>query len=473
MAQSISNTLSNYNNFRLPKVSEKAKQTLGGNLALDNRGQVVLKNPNQGAIAPPTPVASRATTQTTPMGQAQPMASMQAPQSTPLEVAPTPTQPTRGLFESVLGSLSTPRASADQGKYLGQLNQAAQGNTAIGEDARAIAEKYGSEINRVGQLGAGAQAGALSTGTDVVGRGNAAIASQSTSQRMAALSDALNAELQGTGQQLTGQQQLITGLTSALGSADTQRGQAIQSAINAGTLAQPSATSFGQTVFDPVTGGFSGGSEGMNPQLVAQQLANAVKSGQMTYEQAVSSLGYAGGAGQQFLNQALGSDFNAPLSSATIGGQADVIGQLPALYGAEVAAEGLKDQIVTYLASNPGLNPTDLAKGNLLKQWIEGKQLTDPKYQTLFNLLNEYTNTLTPILGVGGSPTNLKTQIAQDFINAAASGQSIAEVLNNMQAISKSKLQNLQSGAMGGGVASSPTLPGSGGGSSGGGDFGW
>ena len=57
----------------------------------------------------------------------------------------------------------------------------------IGNRAAEISDMYGSEIARVGRLGAGAVAGAQSTGTDVVGRGNAAIASQSASNRISAL----------------------------------------------------------------------------------------------------------------------------------------------------------------------------------------------------------------------------------------------------------------------------------------------
>jgi hypothetical protein len=90
--------------------------------------------------------------------------------------------------------------------------------------------------------------------------------------------------------------------------------------------------------------------------------------------------------------------------------------------------------------------------------------LTDPKYQTLFNYLNEYTNTLAPILGVGGDATNLKTEIAQSFVNGVASGQSIAEVLNNIQTLSHGKIQDMRSGATGGGVVSSPQSYGTGGG---------
>lgn len=56
------------------------------------------------------------------------------------------------------------------------MEKIAAGNRAIGDEARRMSEMYGKEIARVGDLGAGAVAGNLSTGTNVVGSGNAAIA---------------------------------------------------------------------------------------------------------------------------------------------------------------------------------------------------------------------------------------------------------------------------------------------------------
>ena len=371
----------------------------------------------------------------------------------------------KGIIDRLLGA-SAPNDT--QTGLVKDIRGNASGNQAIGDEAKRISDEYAKEIARVGQLGAGAVAGNLSTGTNVVGSGNAAIASQSASTRMSALSEAQQAALQGTGQQLTAQSQEANALNNALGGANTQQAQLQAGLGSAGGFAQPSPAGYGQTVFDPATGSFGGGSGGLDPSNVANTLAQAVKSGQMTYEQAVASLGYAGGAGQQFLNNALGPGFNPTLSSATQAGQASVIGNLPQLEAADVAAEGVKNKVTNYLSEHPELNPSSLAAGNLLQQWIEGKQLTDPKYQTLFNLLNEYTNTLAPILGVGGSPTNLKTEIAQGFVNAAASGQSIAEVLENMQGLSRGKLQDIRSGATGGGVVSSPNV-----GSSGGGLFSW
>ncbi len=284
---------------------------------------------------------------------------------------------------------------------------------------------------------------------------------------MNALAAGETAQLAGNQQQLTANSQQQTGYGTALGGANTQQAQTISGYGTAANLAQPSTASYGQTVFNPLTGTFGGGQSNLDPQTAATNLAAEVTSGRMTYDQAVSSLGYAGGAGQQFLNNALqGSGYNIPLGQATVSGQAQTIQQLPAMESANTAADGIKSKITTYLASNPQLNPSNLAVGNTLQQWIQGKQLTDPKYQTLMNYLNEYTNTLAPVLGVGGDPTNLKTEIAQRFVNAAASGQSIATVLDNMQALSAGKIQDLRSGATGGGVVSSP-VTGSGTGSGG------
>lgn len=366
-----------------------------------------------------------------------------------------PTTPTYGSIVSGLVDASSP--SKNQTDLLKKLTQAGEQNTILGDQARQIAEMYGPEIARVGGLGAGANAAYGSTGSNIVGEGNAAIASANASARMNALAAGETAQLAGNSQQLTAQNQLQGAYGTALGGANTQQAQTISGLGTAAGFAVPTPTSYGQTVFNPLTGEFSGGNANLDPQTAASQLAQEVTSGRMTYDQAVASLGYAGGAGQQFLNQALqGSGYNIPLGQATVAGQANAIGQLPALESANTAAEGIKSKIVTYLASNPQLNPSALAVGNTLQQWIQGKQLTDPKYQTLFNYLNEYTNTLAPILGVGGDPTNLKTQIAQSFINAAASGQSIATVLDNMQTLSAGKLQDLRSGATGGGVVSSP-----------------
>ena len=99
---------------------------------------------------------------------------------TPTTTTQDPTSTYRAAFDSYLASLS-----GDGGK------------AAIYDEAAKSQADYAKQIAEVGQLGAGAIAGYKSTGTNVVGSGNAAIASQSASQRMSALSDAQGAALDG------------------------------------------------------------------------------------------------------------------------------------------------------------------------------------------------------------------------------------------------------------------------------------
>jgi len=224
-------------------------------------------------------------------------------------------------------------------------------------------------------------------------------------------------------------------------------GQQLGALQGAAGLAQPSQAAYGQTVFNPLTGQYSDG--GGLPPEVMQQYAQMAASGQYN---TIPSFITSNPVLNAQLNVAAKS-INPNFTPVAASGASTVLQTLPSLKSAETAAEGIKNTIVSYLSANPQLNPSDLAAGNILKQWIEGKQLTDPKYQTLFNYLNEYTNTLAPILGVGGNPTNLKTEIAQNFINAAASGQSISQVLNNISQLAANKLVDMERGALGQGTA--------------------
>jgi len=204
---------------------------------------------------------------------------------------------------TVRGLIDRSQTSKEQKRLLAKLEQEAQANKAIGENARQISADYGKEIAQVGKLGAGAVAGNLSTGSNIVGSGNAAIASQSASARMQALSQAQQAALQGTGQQLTATGQLTNSLTQGLGAQQAQQSAGITGMAQAGQLSQPNPAAYGQTVFDPTTGQYT--NNNMDPQTQAGNLAQQVMSGAMTYEQALASLGYAGAAGSNFLNNAI------------------------------------------------------------------------------------------------------------------------------------------------------------------------
>lgn len=243
---------------------------------------------------------------TTPQAEEQKRGLVKAPKAEPKAETSQFDQFTRGLLEA--GS-----PDREQQRYLRELERASQKGQEAARRAQEISDQYGSEIARVGQLGAGAVAGAKSTGTEPVGRGNAAIAAESASNRISALSAAQAAALQGTGQALTASEQGITGLTNALTGANTQQQLAQQALQAGGQLAVPSPTAFGQTVFDPVTGQFTGAGGNLDPQVQAQNFAQDVISKNTSYDQALASLGYAGQVGTNFLNNALTNAGASPL----------------------------------------------------------------------------------------------------------------------------------------------------------------
>lgn len=263
-------------------------------------------------------------------------------------------------------------------------------------------------------------------------------------------------------------QQAVSQTQQEVGFGQAQQGLNQNALESVAGLVKPSPTSYGQTVFQPQTGTFTGGSGNLDPQTASTDLATKVLSEQMTYDQAVSSLGYAGAAGQQFLNNAIkqqNPNYNIPQGQATTQGAAAVAGSIPSLNAAATAAEGYQNQINALLQANPQLNQSQLIPANAIQQWLSGQQLGNPEYQTLFNFLAEYANTMAPVLGVGGDPTNLKTQIANSLVNAQASGESISQVLSALQTSARTKIANIQSGANGGGVTNpASTSTGTGGG---------
>ncbi len=335
--------------------------------------------------------------------------------------------------------------------YVGAAATAAQGNAAIGQNAANIASDYGKQIAQTGILGKAAMGGALTTGTTPVAEGNAAVIGQTTAAQQSALAAGESAALQGTGQQLTAQGQEQTGLLGAAGAVKPEGNFPFVFNPQTGSFSAPGAG-----------GGTSNGGPTLtyNPQTDATSLAKSVMGRQISYQDAISALSYGSNgpnAAGQLSSAILAAGGNPTDLQAQATGQASVAGTIPALQSANTAAQGIAQTINSFLSQNPTINASPLAVGNLAQQWLQGKQLTDPAYQTFFNYLSEYANTLAPVLGVGGDPTNMKTQIAQAFLNPQASGQSTQQVLKAMGDLATQKIENLQSGASGGGVvASSP-----------------
>ncbi len=165
----------------------------------------VAKN-NPGMVSQSTPTASLASAN---------LNSSPVVARTPQEIAQqnaTNNQPAQQPGATPLYSSSNPAT------YPGLINQLANStanNSAIGAQAQDIANNYGQQIANVGQLGGKAQAGYLTTGTTPVAEGNSAIQAQSTAAQQGALAQGESAALQGIGYQLTGQNQLQSGLGTA------------------------------------------------------------------------------------------------------------------------------------------------------------------------------------------------------------------------------------------------------------------
>lgn len=342
-------------------------------------------------------------------------------------------------FPGLIGSLanSSQTGSATTPGYIQKTADYGAGNIPIGQDAAKIAADYGKSIADVGGQGARFEAGQLTTGTSPVAEGNAAITAQTAAAEQAALASGESAALEGTSQELTGQGQAATAANAAAGQANASQGLKLTGLGTAAGLAAPQLGSIGQVPFSPISQ-----EQGSPLGAPGGTAADAAKvAGQFQGAQALAAAPGQGAAqGQQALSAAGGL------------GTAGVLQTIPALQSASTAAEGISNTIQSYLQTNPTLNANTATVANLAQQWAQGKQLGNPAYQTLFNDLSEYANTLAPVLGVGGDPTNMKTQIAQDFINAQANGKSISEVLDNMNSLARNKISDIQSGATGAGT---------------------
>lgn len=212
---------------------------------------------------------------------------------------------------------------------------------------------------------------------------------------------------------------------------------------------------------------FGGG--GLAPQNVANQLAQQVRSGQMSPDQAIQQINSLyGGAGATFLNNALsGSGYDYITGQAQSGIKAEQEGQYQAYQSAHQQALNLQSQLKD-LITTFGLNPSDLTIANRAIQEI-ASQTSDPRYQTLMNYLSDvasrYSQILTP---PGGTATDTTRAVAASMINSIASGAAIIDVMNSLD-------QQAQAVAAGvrtiGGTQPQPIQQTSGGGS--GGEYTW
>jgi hypothetical protein len=142
----------------------------------------------------------------------------------------------------------------------------------------------------------------------------------------------------------------------------------------------------------------------------------------------------------QFGNMA-GASGNGGLSSVgqTLG-QLDMAQQLPQLNASYQQATGVKDSFESWIKNNKSVLPSDVNLVNKLRSWALGGQFSDPAYPELNQFLNEYLNTITPLIGSSGNVTNFKQAIVQDMINPSSGADSVVQQINNLHSIAGGKL---------------------------------
>lgn len=373
--------------------------------------------------------------------------------------------PSIPTFPGLVTSISeTSKPNEVQTGLIRDLQRTARDNQSIGYDARQLSEQYGNRIAETGRIGSGAVAGALSTGTSSVGSGNAAIASQSTSARMAALADAQQAALAGTGQQLTANQQQASAQQAALGGANTQQSQQISGLGTAAGLASPNLGAYGQGYYNPLTGQNTdtNGGGSLNPVNNIQSIAKQVVSGQISPSQAASLGGnvpnFEGALNQEILKMNPGynaasseGQFQArqanTVTSGTAGtnAYAGVYGQfLPQYYAVKQDVDNVDSlgQLLLNTASAGGINPFDLKYANNSLSWLRNNISSEK--QIAFNAaLSDFAGAASKLLasGSGQIPTDVSGNI-QKIADGSISLGALNAMVQQAKLAGNAKLQN-------------------------------
>lgn len=367
--------------------------------------------------------------------QTAPVASNPAPTTTPA-----PTAPANPLATATNGLLASPTQ-----------------NAALTAQAQAIGTNYGQQIANVGNIGAGMQAGDLSTGTSPVGEGNAAIASEQESNRISALGTAENAALAPINQELTAQSQAQAGLLGA-GQLASPNNTNVTPPAGAVTTNALTGQQYSNPIYEPATGAYQAISPQPNgtagqPATAGQATQYQIKSGD-TFNAIAAANGTTAAAleaanpGANPNDLKIGSSITIPasgtgntaFSGGIAAGQATAGENQVAMQSALAQSRGIAANISTLLQQNPTLNSSPAAIGNAIQQWASSTQVPTGPYVNLLNDLQEYANTIAPVLGVGGAPTDNKTAIATQMVPILASGGTIQQALANLDANAVTKI---------------------------------
>ena len=249
---------------------------------------------------------------------------------------------------------------------------------------------------------------------------------------------------------------------ASAGAATTQQ-QAQQSGLAAaGGLVQPQLGQYGQAYYQPLNAGANGagaGGTGVSPsdpfygtmQTYAQMMVN----GQISSIPSSVTGNPVLQAQLIQMAQQINPNFNINQATATGQTQQAQTQQQQTYQSAAQQAKNLGIQL-NQLITTAGINPSDV---NALNSFIQkmATNTSDPNYQTFQNLVNDMSNTYAQVLTpAGGSTTDMVRSISQSLINSAQSGQSIIQVMQNLDAQVQAKISGVTT-AYGNTIANGPT----------------
>lgn len=231
------------------------------------------------------------------------------------------------------------------------LNQTAGYNTTLGQNAQDIANTAGQKISDIGQAGARAGAGVLTTGTSPVAFGNDAVLNNSIAAEQNAISQGAQTALQGNQQAIGAQSQQQsaygqagnlagTGLSNQIGASNSAANVAVGGSENAAGLTTNAANqqatdtapqSYGLTnqPYNPTTDTYGGGGNGgvinraTNAANIgsAQDLQTQINSGQQALTSAQNNFNLLNSIASQG-----GIPSNTPIQNIITGKVANIVG---------------------------------------------------------------------------------------------------------------------------------------------------
>ena len=279
--------------------------------------------------------------------------------------------------------------------------------------------------------------------------------------QLAAAQNAVNQTQQTIQNQLQGTQTQQQGYNEAGGLAQTGQGMVQSGLSTAAGYAQPQQVPYGTPLVNPQTGGVLGGggttSGGVDPsspfyatmqeyaQLMASNQGSAVP-GSITQNPVLNA---------QLMQMAktINPNFNYNVAAGAGGAQTQTAGsqytQIQNYQSSQKQAKNLTSQFEDLLQSS-GVNPSEFQKANGVLQTI-ASNTSDSRYKMLDNYVKEISAAYAGILAGGGDVTNQVRDSATGMLDGLASGQSLTQVLNQIDQAASAKISGTPTpGGLGG-----------------------